>query len=72
MATFLRGKNILATDVAPMQKSWKNEEQHTTHQPGTATFQLLYPLQTPEGTGPRPGPGVRNKIRIIVNHCVEL
>ena len=50
MATFLRDKKVLATDVIAVQEPWKNENQHTTHQPATATFQLLYPAkQTSRG-----------------------
>src|SRR5881227_2412231 len=43
MATFLRDRNVLAADVVAVQEPWKNELQHTTHQPATATFQLIYP-----------------------------
>ena len=50
MATFLRDKKVLATDVIAVQEPWKNENQHTTHQPATAAFQLLYPAkQIPRG-----------------------
>lgn len=50
MATFLRDKKVLAADVIAVQEPWKNENQHTTHQPATATFQLLYPANsTPRG-----------------------
>lgn len=50
MATFLRDERVLATDVIAVQEPWKNENQHTTHQPATATFQLLYPAKcTPRG-----------------------
>ena len=42
MATFLRDRKVLAVDVIAVQELWKNELQHTTHQPATATFQLIY------------------------------
>ncbi|KGO73006.1 reverse transcriptase [Penicillium italicum] len=43
MATFLRDTNVLAADVIAVQEPRNNERQHTTHQPATATFQLIYP-----------------------------
>ena len=38
MATFLRDRKVLAVDLIAVQEPWKNELQHTTHQPATATF----------------------------------
>jgi hypothetical protein len=60
MATFLRDKTVLAADIIGVREPWKNENQHTTHQPATATFPLLYPAKpasTEEQTHP-PQPGV--------------
>ncbi|KAJ5144459.1 hypothetical protein N7526_001967 [Penicillium atrosanguineum] len=45
MATFLRDSNVLAADIVAVQEPWRNEQQHTTHQPATATFQLVYPAK---------------------------
>ena len=45
MATFLRDRNVLAADIVAVQEPWRNERQHTTHQPATATFQLVYPAK---------------------------
>jgi hypothetical protein len=45
MATFLRDKKVLAANVIAVQEPWKNELQHTTHEPATASFQLLYPTE---------------------------
>ena len=63
MATFLRDKKVLETDVIAVQEPWKNEEQHTTHQPAAVTFQLLYPAKQTlrgrnqgQGQGPDPDP----------------
>lgn len=47
MATFLRDKTVLGADIIVVQEPWKNELQHTTHQPATATFQLIYPSKEP-------------------------
>ena len=44
MATFLRDKAVLEADVIAVQEPWRNDQQHTTHQPATAKFQLLYPV----------------------------
>lgn len=49
MASFLRDEKVLEANVVAVQESWKNELQHTTHQPATATFQLLYPSKEPIG-----------------------
>ena len=45
MATFLRDRKVLVADIVAVQEPWRNEQQHTTHQPATATFQLLYPAK---------------------------
>jgi endonuclease/exonuclease/phosphatase family metal-dependent hydrolase len=59
MATFLRDKTVVAMDIIAVQEPWKNGNQHTTHQPATATFQLLYPAQPAsrgqQTTPPQPG-----------------
>jgi hypothetical protein len=44
-ATFLRDKIVLTADVIAVQEPWKNELQHTSHQPATASFQLIYPAK---------------------------
>lgn len=45
MATFLRDRKVLAADIVAVQEPWRNEQQHTAHQPTIATFQLLYPAK---------------------------
>ena len=45
MATFLRDKRVLGADIIAVQEPWKNELQHTTHQPATVSFQLVYPTK---------------------------
>ncbi|KAJ5313174.1 uncharacterized protein N7443_000058 [Penicillium atrosanguineum] len=45
MATFLRDRKVLAADIVIVQEPWRNEQQHTTHQPATAAFQLVYPAK---------------------------
>ncbi|OQD67255.1 hypothetical protein PENANT_c176G09235, partial [Penicillium antarcticum] len=61
MATFLRDEKVLAADVIAVQEPWKNQLQHTSHQPATASFQLLYPTkgvrqeQNQESDPPPPG-----------------
>lgn len=45
MATFLRDDAVLEADIIAVQEPWRNEQQHTTHQPATAKFQLLYPAK---------------------------
>ncbi|KAJ5111870.1 reverse transcriptase [Penicillium alfredii] len=50
MASFLRDRKVLEASVIAIQEPWKNELQHTTHQPATAAFQLLYPPKEPVNT----------------------
>ena len=45
MATFLRDTAVLAADIIAIQEPWRNEQQHTTHQPATTAFQLVYPAK---------------------------
>ena len=45
MATFLRDEKVLAADIIAVQEPWRNELQHTSHQPATASFQWLYPTK---------------------------
>ncbi|KAJ5121346.1 uncharacterized protein N7515_009307 [Penicillium bovifimosum] len=48
MASFLRDGSVLTADVVAVQEPWRNELQHTTHQPATAAFQLMYPPKAAE------------------------
>ncbi|KAJ6016472.1 zinc knuckle domain protein [Penicillium herquei] len=43
MATFLRDKQALDTDVIAVQEPWNNQKNNTTHQPAGRTFQLVFP-----------------------------
>jgi hypothetical protein len=53
MATFLRDKKVLAANVIAVQEPWKNELQHTTHEPATASWSSFLDINrhTPGGGG---------------------
>lgn len=40
-----RRQDGLTANVIAVQEPWKNELQHTTRQPATVSFQLIYPAK---------------------------
>ncbi|KAJ5598905.1 reverse transcriptase [Penicillium lagena] len=61
MASFLRDEEVLKASIIAVQEPWKNTFSNTTHQPASASFQLLYP-KTPEDEPPGVGMYISKKL----------